>query len=253
MDIEKLRSKKSAMIGKTITHKTCSYNLVESEKSTIKSVLESDDSDYDFVAVVNSTNVIDSHSDLHLDGLWNEKSFNGLSYVLDHDFSVSGLIAQPSDVKALVRRMDWNDLGVNSDGKTDALLYYVKLRDYANPDFVRAYKNGVTLQNSVRMRYEVVHLAVNNKDFKEEYANWNKYLKFAINPEKAIEDGYFFAVEKASLFLESSAVLRGSNQYTPLLEKQVEEKQVNTQSPEVGDKATQEVNNSYYSYYKTIH
>lgn len=251
MDIEKLRSQVKSMVGKTITHKTCSYfyNIDKSDAEKSEAI---GDSEFDLVAVINTTNVIDSHMDLHLKGLWDESSLSGLSYIIDHDYSISSLIAAPQDVKAEVQSIRWKKLGLDINGTTDALVFKVKIKDYANESFIKAYKSGVPLQNSIRMRYGDVYLSVNNSEFKEEYANWNKYLKFAINPEKAIEEGYFFAVKTAYAFLEGSSVLRGSNMYTPLLEKQENTGDEPITNKNEGQESPKQLEN-LYSYYKTIH
>jgi hypothetical protein len=67
------------------------------------------------------------------------------------------------------------------------------------------------------MRYIKLDLAVNDEDYKEEYAEWNKYINEIGNKEEAEELGYFWAVKEAVL-IEISAVLMGSNELTPTIE-----------------------------------
>lgn len=202
--------------SKEATHKLCSltYRSDDAEKA------EGEATDFDFVAVINTTNWMDSHRDVHAKGIWEEDSLNGLSYIIDHNFGVSGLIAKPADVKASVRRMRWKQLGLDLNGTTDALIFEVKLKDYANPDFIRLRNGGVELQNSIRMSYDEVVLCVNDKEYGAEFEAWNKYIKEVVNFEEAEKVGYFWYVKKAKARLEGSAVLRGSNGITPILEKQ---------------------------------
>lgn len=225
MTIAEIVKNKSSLIAKklssVVTHKTCSLYIrgEETEKSEQSESIGYGSTIY---PVINTTNWLDSHADVHAKGIWGEDLGNP-SYILDHDFSVSGLIAQPSDVKAEVRRMRWKQLGLDINGTTDALVFEVTLKEYANPDFMRAIQNGVTLQNSVRMRYDEVVLCVNDKDYGAEYEAWNKYIKEVANREDAEKLGYFWYIKKARVYLEGSAVLRGSNEVTPVLSKKYSE------------------------------
>lgn len=220
MDIEKLRSQTKDRVGKTVMFKTCSFSSNNSiEKTETKSdSVGSEYKDYDFVAIVSTALFIDSHNDVHLPKMWREESFKDISYIIDHNFAVSSLIASPKDLLIKIGSKPWRELGYDADGETEVLMFYVKLQDYSNKSFVEAYKSGVPLQNSVRMKYNDIVLCVNNENEKQEFANWNKYFNMVANKEKAIEDGFFFAVKSADLVLESSSVLRGSNSMTPIMD-----------------------------------
>lgn len=221
MNIEKLRAEKQSKVGKTVMFKTCSFSdNTFLDKTELKSIDGLSVSDYDFVSILSNALFIDSHNDVHLPKMWNEDSFKGISYIIDHNFGVSSLIAAPKDLSIEIGSKSWRDLGLDKDGDTEVLMFYVKLQDYSNKSFVSALKSGVPLQNSVRMRYNDIVLCVNDSDEKEEFANWNEYFPMVANPEKAIEDGYFFAVKSADLVLEGSCVLRGSNSITPIFGKQ---------------------------------
>lgn len=240
MTIAEIVKNKSKLIAdklaSVVTHKTCSLAIRSDEASKAES---NDSVGYGSVIypVINTTNWLDSHADVHAKGIWGDDLGNP-SYILDHDFSVSGLIAQPSDVKAEVRRMRWKQLGLDINGTTDALVFEVTLKEYANPDFMRAIQNGVTLQNSVRMRYDEVVLCVNDKDYGAEYEAWNKYIKEVANREDAEKLGYFWYIKKARVYLEGSAVLRGSNEVTPVLSKQNNEPSGVNNKQEEGVKTT---------------
>lgn len=222
MDIEKLKSQVKDRVGKTIMFKTCSFSSNNAiEKTETKSESASGEyKDYDFVAIVSNALFIDSHNDMHLPKMWREESFKDVSYIIDHNFAVSSLIASPKDLSIKVDSKSWRDLGYDVDGETEVLMFYVKLQDYSNKSFVDAFKSGVPLQNSVRMKYNDIVLCVSDENEKEEFANWNKYFPMVANKDKALEDGYFFAVKSADLVLESSCVLRGSNSMTPIMEVQ---------------------------------
>ena len=68
------------------------------------------------------------------------------------------------------------------------------------------------------MRYVKIDLAMNSEspaDAKEKAA-WDKYINKIVNKEKAIEQGYFWAVTEAKV-IEGSAVPLGSNFATPTI------------------------------------
>ena len=78
------------------------------------------------------------------------------------------------------------------------------------------YANKEVDEHSVGMMYVKVLLAVNNdsKEYKEEFATWNKHIEDIVN-RKAVEDqGFFWAVKEAKV-IEGSAVVKGSNPLTP--------------------------------------
>jgi len=71
--------------------------------------------------------------------------------------------------------------------------------------------------HSVRIEYVRLELCVNDADYEEEFANWNKYAPMVANLNKAIEQGYFWAILEAKL-IEVSCVIAGSNPITSTLE-----------------------------------
>ena len=54
---------------------------------------------------------------------------------------------------------------------------------------------------------------MNDPDQKTEYAQWTKNIDRIANKDKAVKQGYFWAVSEAKL-IEISAVLEGSNELT---------------------------------------
>src|SRR5690606_20446277 len=60
--------------------------------------------------VINTTNYMDSHGDVHAVGIWDkslsEQSGN-IHYVLDHELKVGSVVAYPSNVKPFVKTMLW--------------------------------------------------------------------------------------------------------------------------------------------------
>lgn len=172
--------------------------------------------------VINTTNFLDSHGDVHIDGIWNlsvKDQRNKLYYLIDHYLAIQNVIAYPDDVVASVKTLSWSDLGEEYVGETQALVFTVKLSEASNPAALAAIAAKKPIQNSVRMRYISVTLCMDDTgdDFKQEYANFYKYLAVIANKDDAIEAGYFWAVTEASIEKEGSAVLFGSNEATPIL------------------------------------
>ncbi|HKZ36113.1 MAG TPA: hypothetical protein VJ184_00580, partial [Chryseolinea sp.] len=95
------------------------------------------------------------------------------------------------------------------------------IKEY-NPIVFGQYLSKEVNQHSVGMVYVKLDLAVNDSEMKDEYVQWNKYINLIGNKEKAIEQGYFWAVKEAKL-IEISAVLAGSNELTPTLDNKIKE------------------------------
>jgi len=230
MTIDELVKNKKTLIdakkSNIVTHKFCSHALVSvrDESDTVKEVSSIEIGDT-ISPVINTTNYMDSHRDVHAKSIWNKsaKEQNGkVYYIINHDLEIGKVIAKPDDVSIEVRDMDWRELGRDYKGTTNALIFHVKLRDYANKDFIDALKAGFPLQNSIRMRYIDVELAVSSPQYEEEYEVWKKYIDEVANRDEAEKYGYFYYVKEAQIYMEGSAVLFGSNDATPILENKSE-------------------------------
>lgn len=184
----------------------------------------------DFVyPVINTTNWLDSHGDVHLDGIWDvsAKDQNGKTYyIINHELELGKVIAYPGEVEILLRKMPWRDLGKDIEGDTQALIFKVKLTEKGNSDANKAIMDKVPLENSIRMRYVRIELCINDTSdsYKEEYACWLKYYDRVANKAELNEAAFFWAVSEAKIEKEGSAVLRGSNPVTPILQNIEEEK-----------------------------
>lgn len=168
--------------------------------------------------VINTTKVMDSHSDVHLNGIWNKsvKEKKDLYLLQEHKMSFDHIISD--SVKASVREMDWMSLGADYNGKTEALVFSVDVDKERNPFMFGQYYKGFVKNHSVGMRYVKMELALNS-DSKwdvEEKASWDKYIGEVANRPEAEEQGYFWAVTEAKI-IEGSAVPVGSNTITPVL------------------------------------
>lgn len=169
-------------------------------------------------AVINTTNIYDSHGDVHIDGLW-KNSLNSkrkLYLLQEHKADFDHVISR--NVKAYTEQMDFKELGTDYKGKTQALIFDAEISKEQNETMYKRYKNGEVDNHSVGMYYVNLFVCINSTErwAAEEMANWDKYIKYVANPED-IQYDMFYAVTEAKL-IEGSAVLFGSNPITPTLE-----------------------------------
>lgn len=172
--------------------------------------------------VINTTKYMDSHNDVHLDGIWDRslKDVQGkIYYVSDHEIKVGSVIAYPQDVKVMVQEVAWKELGFDLPGKTQALMFKIAVDKIRKKEALDIINEKIDIQHSVRMQYVKFSLAINSSepDMKSEKANWDKHYSKIANKVRADENGYFFAVEEAKIVKEGSMVLYGSNDATPML------------------------------------
>lgn len=170
-------------------------------------------------AIINTTNVIDSHLDLHVNGIWNKsvKENKLIMHVQEHKSNeFSKIIADGEDLKAFVHTYTWKQLGYDFDGTTQALVFESKVQKDRNPYMHEQYAKGRVKNHSVGMRYVKINMCINDEDYPTAKANWDNFYPLAINKEVADQYGYFWAVSEAKA-IEGSAVPLGSNSLTPTI------------------------------------
>lgn len=172
--------------------------------------------------VINTTNYLDSHDDVHFPGIWDKsiEAQQGKTYlIINHNLSLGNVISYPKDVQPMVKMIPWSELGKSYEGETQALIFKSKLTEKSNRDAFLAYRDGEDIQHSIRMQYVKIELAINdvNPQYKAEKAIWDKYIDQIANKEDAEAQGFFWAILEAKIYKEGSAVLFGSNDATPTL------------------------------------
>lgn len=171
--------------------------------------------------VINTTNILDSHGDVHQVGIWNKsvKDNNGILFLQEHRLAFDKIIADGDELKVSVQTFTWKELGFNFNGNTEALVFDATIKRDRNPEMFKQYANGWVKEHSVGMRYMQLVLCVNSeKDYYgAEKEAWDKYISTVINKELAEDRGWFYAVKEAKV-IEGSAVPKGSNFATPTLE-----------------------------------
>jgi hypothetical protein len=165
--------------------------------------------------VINTTNILDSHNDVHMPGLWKKSisEMKNMWLIKEHNFNFDNVISD--NVQVSTRNMPWSAVGANYEGKTQALVFTAVISPNDKTGMYRRYKEGRVPNHSVGMRYIKVELCINSDDPRDaiEKTAWDKYIGEVVNPQ-GVE--YFWAVTEAKL-IEGSAVLMGSNPITPVI------------------------------------
>lgn len=185
-------------------------------------------------AVINTTNIMDSHSDVHIPGLWDkslQESAKWLMHLQEHEMSFKNIIAEGDDLKAYTQKLQWRDIDIDLPGKTEALIFESKVRKDRNEFMHEQYAKGRVKNHSVGMQYVKLVLCINDEDYGAEYEAWEKYAPMVINLDQAEDQGYFWAVTEAKA-IEGSAVPRGSNTATPTLENNMKASRATTRKRE---------------------
>lgn len=169
--------------------------------------------------IINTTNFLDSHSDVHIDGIWKKslQEAKNLYLLQEHKMKFDKVISD--QVTAYTRKISWKSLGYDYPGSTEALIFDSTITDKRNPFMYEQYVNGYVKNHSVGMRYIKLFFCVNSEEkwWIEEKEAWEKYYPFIVNKDVADDQGYFWAVTEAKVN-EGSAVLIGSNTATPTLQ-----------------------------------
>lgn len=215
---------------------------------TLEVTQKSEDGPLKVTVVINTSNVLDSHGDVHMNGIWNKTvKENKNPYLLqEHQMKFDKIISDK--VTASVRTMNWKELGIDKPGSTDALIFEAELDAERNPFMVKQYRKGWVKNHSVGMQYVKIKLAINDPEAKEEYEEWNKTIDKIVNKEMAEKLGYYFTVYEAKM-IEGSAVPIGSNTVTPTLSVQDKEIEpsADTQKQEPSED-TPKSNHNFYSF-----
>jgi len=230
---------------------TDGFDYLYMDKETKNGVVKSNDmvsgdmTELKVRVVMNTTNVLDSHGDVHIDGLWKRtlSHSNKKLHLQEHLREFDKVIS--SDALAYVKNTTFKDLGFSFDGNTQALIFDSLVKMSRNPLMFQQYKNGWVNNHSVGMQYVDIVICINSEErwAAEEKENWDKYYPLIMNKDDADASGYFWAVLEAKL-AEGSAVLMGSNWITPTLENNMKSANAPSKNdPLKGTQMLKELNN----------
>jgi len=214
-----------------------------------KPVTGNDVSELKVRVVMNTTNLLDSHGDVHIKGLWNRSlsHTDKRLHLQEHKKAFDAVIADNS--VAYVKTLAWKTLGANYEGSTQALVFDSIVKQSRNAFMFDQYKNGYVTNHSVGMQYVDMSYCINSEEqwAKEYKENWEKYYPIIANKEDADARGYFMAVTEAKL-VEGSAVLFGSNNITPTLDNNMKS-EPDSPSEEITDPALATHNEAQKNYF----
>lgn len=255
-----LKENKNELIAEkkySVKHGDCinyQVSAVEDCEETTKAISNPTDfsgSEIKVSSVINTTNIMDSHSDVHIKGIWSKsvKENKNIYLLEEHKMSFRNIISDK--VKATLENKSWNELGFNQKGETQALVFHSTIYKDRNPYMFEQYLKGYVKNHSVGMQYVKMDLAVNSteKYYAEEKATWDKYINDVVNKTDAEAQGYFWAVTEAKI-IEGSAVPLGSNRITPTLsveEKDIEADNIitSTHEPLISTQPKQQIDYNY--------
>jgi hypothetical protein len=169
--------------------------------------------------VINTTNWLDSHQDVHIPGIWKkslaDNKSTGFYLLQSHGYDFPSVITD--GCSGFTKNLSWKDLDQDIPGTTEALIFKGIIDQSRNEYMFDQYQKGYVKNHSVGMRYIKLVTCINDDDYPVQKENWDKYIEMVANRDEAEADGYFWAILEAQI-IEGSAVLFGSNCMTPTLE-----------------------------------
>lgn len=236
-------NKKTLIAQKKMEIKHADAFIYAANKETSKAEATSVDATMlNVKVVINTTKIMDSHNDVHLDGIWTKTLKENKDFYLlqEHQMKFDKIISD--DVDSYVKEMSFASLGYAFKGNTQALIFDANIDKSRNEFMFKQYAKGYVKNHSVGMRYVKLELAINSESEhdSEEKEVWDKYYKEIANKEVADSKGYFWAVTEAKI-IEGSAVPMGSNHVTPTLEVQPKEAAAGTSKTEAKEETQEAV------------
>lgn len=176
------------------------------------------DNAYYYIAV-NSTNILDSHEDLHIPGIWNKsvKEQQGQNYLCaDHVLCIDSVIVRKEHIEMLVVELPFAMLGKAYEGNTEVLVYKVAKDKVIHAKAKEWLESGDDIEASVRMQYVTILFAMDSNDPEDATLkkNYDDYFHQIVNKADFEYILYYFIVKEAKNVRESSLVVFGSNPAT---------------------------------------
>lgn len=190
---------------------------------SVKSIhpVDGDPEELKVKVVANTANWVDSHMDMLLPNAAKrsiEQRKGLIPHIHDHVHKTTAKLGRVLDI--LLPDLSFVELGIPEkfgSGTTQAIVSITNLIKSFNPTVFNQYLSGEINQHSIGLQYLDLVLAVNDEEFKSEFANFKEFEPQVINKEVVERRGFFWAVKEIRL-LEISAVLFGSNEITPTLD-----------------------------------
>lgn len=160
--------------------------------------------------VISSSNIIDTHNDVHVKGLFDDDLALSNVRLLckSHDTNSFNSVIDYS--LAYTEDMTFKELGYDIDGDTEVLIFDSVIDKERNGEMHNQYRNGWVYNHSVGM-YITEEILCEKGTFE-----WDKYYPMIANKEDVVDE-WFYAITKA-IVDHGSPVVRASNPYTPVIE-----------------------------------
>jgi len=243
ISFKKAEIQKSCNKGTAITCKSLDLLKLSDQVKGLKI-----DDAYYYIAV-NSTKVLDSHQDLHIDGLWAKsvKEQQGMNYlVADHELTIADTIVRKEHVEMLIVRMPFALLGMPYAGDTEVLVYKFPKDKVVHSKAKEWLESGDQIEASVRMQYVTILFAMDSNDPEDITLkkNYDDYLPSIANKDDFEYIPWYFIIKEAKNVRESSLVIAGSNHVTGNINNTEPEKSTQTDPPSSSQKSK-----SFYSHF----
>ena len=175
-----------------------------------------DDGTMTVEGVAITANLIDSHGSIFtrecLKDALKGTTFHNANHIRDFENLIS------NEVEKELRTFKWSELGGDDDTDVTALVFRSKFTEEDNPMMYRQYKLGKVHYHSIEFdwqnRSREIYCIREGND--KEREAWKRYYPQVVNKKIADKRGWFYVYEKAPI-LGVSAVVLGSNKYTPTL------------------------------------
>lgn len=222
---------KELIIGEKTAQVYKSYekgvSVLTNQKEIIKALETTKDFNADpeyYYFAVNSSNILDSHLDVHVKGNWDKtvkEQQRKVFLVFDHTLKRSEIIAMKDDIEMLTAEIPFSLIGKDYEGNTYCLIYKVAKSKIANKEAKDWLEQGYSFEASVRMQYVKIELAANTSDSNmvKEKETYDKYIQVIANKDDFEDIMYFWVVKEAKNVYESSLVMFGSNNATGLIQE----------------------------------
>lgn len=166
----------------------------------------------------------DSYRDVMIKDNWNKSiadigaSGQKLFYHLkNHGYKTDDVVGK--DASLFTKNINPSEVfNFKTDVKTaQALMMRSTVVKEYDPKVYMLYRDGQIKQHSIGLQYVKLYLCMDSDEPEDaEYKeNWDKYYSQVLNKELVEKDGYFWAVTEAKI-LETSTVLYGANELTPV-------------------------------------
>ena len=224
IDAKKSEIYKSCDKGQSVVAKNLDLLKFSEENKAIKI-----DENYYYFAV-NSTKILDSHDDLHIDGIWKKsvQEIQGKNYLVeDHELEISKIIARKEHIEIFTAKIPFSLIGKPYEGNTEILVYKVPKNQIKNDKVKEWLDSGDAIECSVRMQYVTILLALdsNSPEDASEKKNYDDFINLIANKGDFEYIPYFFIIKEAKNVKESSLVPFGSNSSTGVIQNKIEKEE----------------------------